>query len=547
MHQLDEYLLVNYPTIWQTRVHYVFPFILLTSTLLFAAGFLYPVSLKNLNVHPIHSIHILQENYFIFSGFFALLGIMIWASNQHQTFDKSAGVQKNTIVCMLYFICLCFVWFISSNAFRMGMLVQTAYDLMDERDIDYLEKNDFFTYGFIMKNEDWLGENIDFVKREQAFRDYRKEEDEGILRNRYDTLYQRYTLNQKDKSYRSYLSNQLYLSNLSYQSYLFNKYGLDRGYNNDFFSYIYDFNYRIYRPINSYHSYHSYQSYLLKLWYLPSLPNPPNPPNPNPSGLSSHGLSYLYNQAGLSALSVLSALSDVPDVPDVPDLHDYWLDILKQWNPFVQVQVDYADFYSSKNHPTFTFDSLTQNYGLIIQDTVIYQKGEQTITFPKHTYTLEYGVRSVKHARQYLERGILFEKGKIFLGLALLSTFLLFIAPYFSRQYLLPSIFFTFIIAFFLKTQGVPFITYELIIGIGTLYLLVWFIFSQKKKNKWRHLFIQLLLVVNFEILIFSVFGDSDKLFHEFISSEMTLYMVPIISICISILIPYIEFRPNSE
>ena len=86
------------------------------------------------------------------------------------------------------------------TAFRLGTIYKTAKDLLEEEDLQYLEKNNYFLYGFIPPEDDTTVLNDSLIKAgEIKFKQLWMVED-TILKHRY---------NIKNWWYQKYLSKDL--------------------------------------------------------------------------------------------------------------------------------------------------------------------------------------------------------------------------------------------------------------------------------------------------------------------------------------------------
>lgn len=227
----DEWLLGRYPAVWRTRGHYVLFYALLATLVLFVAGFCYPVSVTKLTIDPIKPIVMGQDSFYILPLVILSFGLLYWAYKQYQFGFPFYQAKQVGATLLIYAVCFYLITAIAAPAFKLGALVRTAWFLMDEKDIKYWEDNDFFAYGFLLKESDTL--SIDavlspdsfFREREAEFRKLRLEED-LVLENRYNTVFIDSLLLLKPsllswlpyESYRGHLSD--HLSDLPYRSYL---------------------------------------------------------------------------------------------------------------------------------------------------------------------------------------------------------------------------------------------------------------------------------------------------------------------------------------
>ncbi len=448
LRRLDEYLLVNYPTVWETKTHYVMFISLMMSVIFFLFGFCYPVSLDNLAVAPAKPIRISDESYFIYSCTLLLFFILYWIYAQSQIVNKDLSFKDIFIIYCFYFVCLFYNWSVTSNSFRLGLIYKTAYGLMDERDIDFLESNDFFAYGILFPDEDSLQlEKVDIhlSRWEKSFKKYRVKED-STLRKRYTKDNHFIQLNQNSLA-RSIGRNSLSNNELS--------------------------QYRMYR-------------------------------------LRRKGVRKNKRLLLSSKDSIL--------------------------------QAKYNEYYY--NNRILNSSNFKGNYSLNYEEAITLNG----YPIPSYLHKLESGVRSVKHARQYLTHKIFFCEIHVWIILSLLASFILFVVRYFSivdMVFIVPLMMFCwiffeninnyFVYGFFFVVTSISFISYQ------------YFLLRDRKSNGF-YFFTQLILTVNSFLMVLNILYGIN--IWENFSGKIELWLfygVLLTSIFVSFLMPHIETRPNSE
>ncbi|NUO02659.1 MAG: hypothetical protein HUU01_18790 [Saprospiraceae bacterium] len=388
LRRLDEWLLGRYPVVWRTRGHYVLFYALLAAVVLFVAGFCWPVSVAKLTIDPIKPIVLGQDVFYILPMVILSFGLLYWAYRQYQAGFPFYQVKQIGATLLIYTVCFYMVTAVAAPAFKLGALVRTAWFLMDEADLKYWEDNDFFAYGFLLKDSDTLSIdavpsiNSFFKEREGEFRKLRKRED-FILENRYNSIFIDTLAYLSDRSYLSDLSD---LSDRSYLSYRSDR--SDRSYLSD----------RSYRSYRSYRSDRSYRSYRSDRSYL----------------------SYRSYRSDRSDRSYLSDLSDLSDLLDLSYLSSY------------------EHYYHTNQHNLINKSQLEKyavplRYNSIKIDTF-------TLTAPRFVYQMEDAIRSVRHARQYLAEWIIFRHARASLLYLPLLACLIFAAPFMAFRPALTAI-----------------------------------------------------------------------------------------------------------
>ena len=271
LRNFDDYLLRNYPVVWRTKAICVLFYGLVGAVLLFAAGFFYPVDAQHLTVNPYQAIRIIYEKSYLWSAFFVIICIFYWAYCQFQLGFPFTTTKDTLLTLLLYTGCFWLLFGITMPAYRMGTIIRTAYFWIDNKDLQALENDGIYPYGFVLLKSDTIiykttPADTFFQSREAIFKSIYKVED-TLFQSLYTTdttfwigWFNEHQLYSDLESYLWYLSDRLYQSYLSDESYLsirsnlsdlsYRSYSLDKS----------DLSYRLYRSDRSDLSYWSYQS-----------------------------------------------------------------------------------------------------------------------------------------------------------------------------------------------------------------------------------------------------------------------------------------------
>lgn len=149
--RLNTFLLENYPTIWRTRIHFVIFYAIIATIIFFIIGFFYPIPYTQPIVDPIQPIEITNEIYYWIPLAICIIGILYWAYLQYQFPLLRCEPQKVLLTLLVYALGLYTLIAITPIAFRMGTIVQTAYNWIDEKDMTILPEN---LYGFVLLEKD---------------------------------------------------------------------------------------------------------------------------------------------------------------------------------------------------------------------------------------------------------------------------------------------------------------------------------------------------------------------------------------------------------
>lgn len=509
--RLDTFLLENYPTIWRTRIHFVLWYAIIAIPIFFVIGYFYPIPYTQPIVDPINPIEITNEIYYLIPLAICVIGILYWAYLQYQFPLQRGEPQKALLTLFVYAIGLYTIIAFTAPAFRMGTIVHTAYNWMEEEDIQYLKKNDFFLYGFVLLEEDSIyQERADtfFQRREALFKDIWKHED-TILQNRYNPAF-------LDAFYKRVVKQKLiYRSDLSDLSYLS---GSD-------WSYLSGPSYRLYWLYRSYKSYRSYESYL----------------------------SYRSDRLYRSDRSDYSYYFQKNTLPKLDTKRMLRYEILPSYDTiFIRKFISYA--YEE-------LDSIRLiQYGL---DTTRWSP-DRMILVPNHIYQMEDAVRSVQHARVYLKEGIF---GHSLWSMLLFLPLILIVfaaAPYLSFRMVLGALVGGGIIGLvsetllesFIKEEytfnGYAYLALPMLSFIGLVLFALW-----RKRNDSVLFMFHLLMVGVASILFFAIFGDK-SIFQEndygevpFISMSkpvnLAFFGAPIIGLAGLLLMAYLQAQPKSS
>ncbi len=231
--QLEQWVLLHFPTIWQTQVHKVLLYTVIASILFFIGGYCWPNSFKNPLVAPLEGIIIQEEVYFLVFVLLCIPAIVYWLYQQNKRPIIDYAPLKIGIQLVVYAIGTLFILGITLSSFRMGTIYRTTH-LMDKDDLQYIQNNDYFLYGFIPPDT-LSGNNLkDIEEGKKEFKQIKSIED-SLLNSTYQSryflsynkkclcyqssrLYQPSRLYQADLSYLSTLSFRSALSELSYFS-----------------------------------------------------------------------------------------------------------------------------------------------------------------------------------------------------------------------------------------------------------------------------------------------------------------------------------------
>lgn len=375
LRRFDDYLLESHPVIWRTRGHFVLFYSIISIILLFIGGFFYPVSLTDPTVDPVQPIYIGIDSipFSLIPLIIGIISILYWAYFQYRSFQQDPTPAKVFLTLGIYAVGLFTILALIPIAFRMGTIVRTAYFLMDERDIQHLEENDFFLYGMILLDSDNYQEQTDtFFQRRAAIFKRVKQFEDTLLQNRYDLpfLVQEGAID----------SQALNSANTIY-------------------------------PLDLYRAYHYYNWAKRFSSY---------------SSSRAEKLSDIYRMNRYRNTSFNTSLSKSYPYPiwktilDIrPELISYEFiggsrpkpkPKLSYWNYLP----DYQKYYERNILARFD-TSLLEKYKITPDYDTVYLmklnsfdliKSDSLVTIPKHIYQLEDGVRSVKNARQYLQKSI---------------------------------------------------------------------------------------------------------------------------------------------
>ncbi len=539
LRRLDDYLLEYYPVAWRTQGHYVLWFALLLTPLLFAAGFLYPLHNRDFTewaVDPIKPVILGDELLYIAPLLFLGLGISYWGYRQFQSGFPWAGPWQVLSTLAMYGVCLFVITGITAPAFRIGTITHVAYGFIDTADIDAWDRNDFFLFGALFRDSDNYTEKPDTSFWEQRELDFKKlwRGEEHILSNRYNNYFWDSLI--LDEPYRSYLS---YLSDESYQSY---------------------------RSYRSYRSYLLDRSYLAYLAYLPDLAYLLDKSDRSflldkSDRLYLSDLSFLSYRSHLSHLSDRSYRSYLLDRLDWLDRMDRSFLLDKSDRLYLSdrsYRSDYRSHYT-KEHASPPSQSIPARYGIPIVDETL-QSGTFAFIRPAYIYTMENAIRSVRHARLYLNEWIIFRHWRVLLCYLCLLALLLFPTPYLSFRYFLAAL---------TVTVGTTAAGKGLKLDIDSLdhwtwwdvaaYLIVpvagvlWLAFAamRQKRYGWVPIAYHLLFVGMAGVLFFALFGETWVFANEeaFMGKPVNIafFGVQALGLAGTLLMAYVQTLPKQE
>lgn len=380
LRRFDDYLLENYPVIWRTRGHFVLFYSIISIILLFIGGFFYPVSLTDPTVDPVQPIYIGIDSipFSLIPLIIGVIGVLYWAYLQYWLFQQDPAPAKVFLTLAIYAVGLFTILALIPISFRMGTIVSTAYFLMDEKDIQHLEENDFFLYGMILLDSDDYQEQADtFFQRRAAIFKRVKQFEDTLLQNRYDLyfLVQEEAVDSQALNSANTIYHRLDLS----RAYAYKPFGAD------FSSRAGDLYEGIYRK-NMYNQ--TSNKFYPKTFFI---------------SFAHNDQKYSKADRSVSFKQVTTINGKVvPPPPPKPKL-SYW-----NYLP------DYQKYYERNILARFD-TSLLEKYKITPDYDTIYLKnfdsfnlikGDSLVTIPKHFYQLEDGVRSVKNARQYLQKSV---------------------------------------------------------------------------------------------------------------------------------------------
>lgn len=372
--------------VWRTKALFVLYFALLATIVLFALGFFYPVSATDLNVDPIKPIIMGDENFYILPLAVLSLGILFWGYTQYQSGFPSAKVKHVLLTLLVYGLCFFVIAAITAPAFYLGVMMRTGYCLIEEKDIRYWEENDYFLYGFVLKESDSNYVKLDsnnFREREEIFRKLKEGEDD-ILSIRYSNylldscVHWGLCTNDVAQAARSYISSRSYLS-VALNGLWWSDLGL---------SFVSDVSYRRARieSLNSsvYNSFRTHNSVEV---------------------LQDEELTRALHEQGYETYET------------------------KEESNTRKFILDYTLYYEKQRpHPSA---EILLKYNISIKYDSIYIQNAPT-TVPLHIYQMEDAIRSVHHAQQYLREWIFLRDLRVLACFLPLLSLLFFAAPYLS-------------------------------------------------------------------------------------------------------------------
>jgi len=239
LRKLDRYLLKNYPTIWQTKGHYVLIYSLLINIPLFLYGY-FITSTNNLTVPPIQQLFLNNDSSFNAGFVVATLFIIYWIFRQYTNSKQQVTFTAFIISLLIYLVCISAILLWNTTTYRLGTVYKSK-GLMKQKDMDTLKANHFYMYGYVPEcakysniRESCNVSKVNFIAGNKKFKEIVLREN-IILNNRYDlnalidsihtAWVGRYDF--KDRSDLSYLSYRFYwLGQSSRESlrYMFGKY-----------------------------------------------------------------------------------------------------------------------------------------------------------------------------------------------------------------------------------------------------------------------------------------------------------------------------------
>ncbi len=389
----DNYLIHNYPTIWRTRIHIVLPLAIITYPLLFAAGYYLPRNtFLNPIVHPIQPVEITDGSFFLFPFTFAIVAMLYWGYTQYVYKFEGSQPRKIILTLIIYAIGLFVIIALDTTAFKLGTITKSSL-LVSKKDLKYIKHNDSFSYGFFPPPKDISYEqHKEYFSKNTIFKTIKGHED-YILYNRYK---REYWLSLSDLSLHLYYSNSPNLFDLKQ----------NRGSAHINPSFLFNANQPESADLNKY-SKSPFFNHLLgnvdentKLLLLHQLNRIDLSKNPN-EFLNIPSIEYwsslTYNVEGIdqSDLANLSYLFYM--LKD--SVASYNLDDYQQWEKaYFKYYIN--SIFNSINVP------ILEKYGLNVSMLPVKTKNI-SLKKPNFLILLEEGVRSVEHAKQYLEQKII--------------------------------------------------------------------------------------------------------------------------------------------
>ncbi len=377
LRHLDAFLLSSYPLVWRTRVHFVLFYGMLGAVLLFLLGYNASLSATNLLVDPIKPIEMLKDDQYHWAFTALLPFLLFWGYTQYQSGYPFYKAKDTLLTLLIYTVCCWFLLGITAPAYRMGTIYKTA-QWMDDKDetgktdLERFDSSGIYPFGFVLLKSDTAVES-----QQNSFYQRRESIFKEIWRTEDTLLLHRYD---KDTTFwfPFLLRVGISRSDRSYLSYLPDLSDLSDG------------------ADLSVLSYQSYQSYL-----------------PDLSDLSDGAYQpYLLYRSDLSdgAQPYLLYRSEAP----------YW--------PYL---LEYSNLRTER-YKSLTL-SLPSKYGFI--SGVDYFLDTTLVFRSQLPNSVEDAVRSVRHAQQYLEKGVFLNH---FWGIGFLIVFcslLLFFVPFLSIRY----------------------------------------------------------------------------------------------------------------
>ncbi|MEM9983938.1 MAG: hypothetical protein AAF804_02480 [Bacteroidota bacterium] len=180
--RLDQWLLTHHPMLWRSQVLWLLALAVPATLILFGLGLFWPTSTVDPVIEPVGRYLVNDRDVFGWILAMGVLAMAYWGYLQFRYRGDYPGFKGLMANWGVYLLGGFLMLPVLTTAFSYGELLRHAYGMMDQEDIDELQKNSYYAYGISFSDEASLLQTVQqpskdrLAAAQQRFRTWVNEE-----------------------------------------------------------------------------------------------------------------------------------------------------------------------------------------------------------------------------------------------------------------------------------------------------------------------------------------------------------------------------------
>ena len=151
--RLDQWLLTHHPMLWRSRVLWLLALAVPATLILFGLGLLWPTSTLDPVIRPVGRYSVDNRDVFGWTLAMAVLVMAYWGYLQFRYRGDYPGFKGLMANWGVYLLGGFLMLPVLTTSFSYGELLRQAYGVMDQEDIDELQRAGYYAYGMSFSDE----------------------------------------------------------------------------------------------------------------------------------------------------------------------------------------------------------------------------------------------------------------------------------------------------------------------------------------------------------------------------------------------------------